>query len=154
MNDEQWPRRAEHPTEPIPPQAAAPPPGFAGDPVDPEAPSSGPRPVGTVDDWQQRYEEQARRTRIFMATTVAAAAALVGSLFFAAAQAGNAGTDPAGFGTPGMGRFPGPSNGAPPGMGHHGGIGDGPGGFDDRDDFDQSGADFDDDDDPNSAGGI
>lgn len=150
MNDEQWPGRADHPTEPIEQPGDAPPPGLHSDA------DSGPGvSADTVgEDWQQRYETQAKRTKIFMATTVAAAAALVGSLFFVAAQAGNSGADPSRFGNPGLGRGTGPgagpgmgrgpSDGGPPGMGHHGGF-DNEADFDDADfddaDFDDAGLD-------------
>ena len=144
--DEFWPRPGAtatqatdlQQTQPIvPPAAAEPPP--SGLHADAEAPPAAPEPQ----DWQSRYEHQAKRTKIFMATTAAAVAALIGSLFFgfAASSTAGAGTlSPTGAGGqlqgPG-GQFPGggsplpgggmqaPGQGgvAPHGFGHHDGDG-------------------------------
>lgn len=140
--DEFWPRPGgaatqtsqTHETQPILPPGEEPPPsGLNSDEQVPAAEA----------DWQTRYEEQAKRTKIFMATTAAAVAALIGSLFFAFAAGSTAGAgsmSPAGVGGqfqgPGGTQLPGdgsqlpdggmqgPGGMAPPGFGHHDGDGD------------------------------
>lgn len=145
-----------HLTEPI-----LPPP--SGEPVageDPFAPTASPEAAGdepsaeqpVPQQWvpQDAYDKERRRSRIFMGTTVVAAALLVGSLFYAAAQTGSsflptAGSDttqgegygaPDGDGPNSDGRGPGHGRGGQFGGGHDGdgerdgteGRG-GPGGF-------------------------
>lgn len=87
-----WPGQA---ADPRPQQATDagpvdPPP--APPPASPVAPvgltgESGPAPSpAPIVDWRQRYEDERRRSRIFLATTAIAGALLVGSLFYASAQ--------------------------------------------------------------------
>ena len=92
----------------------------------------------TGEDWHGRYEEQHKRTRLFMATTAAAVAALLGTLFFAVAQGGAVGSaalTPAGIGS---------DSGQVQGPGGHGPMG-GPPGLDDHHDDDDGFEQFDDD---------
>lgn len=141
--DEFWPRPGStatqpaktHETQPIVPPAAPTEPPPSGLHADAEYPPGQQEP----EDWRGRYEEQAKRTKIFMATTAAAVAALIGSLFFAFAAGSTAGAgtlSPTGAG----GQLQGPGGQLPGGgMQVPGGQdGFGPHGFDhhdgDRDD--------------------
>lgn len=145
--DEFWPRPdqqdpepsqpAGHPTEPIVPVGGSEEPPPSGLQVEtPPSPTvdAAVSPAAVTDrDWQSRFEAQQKRTRIFMGTTAAAVAALLGSLFFAVAQGSSTGPgtlSPTGSG-PGMqgqGQF------APPGLDDHDGDGFGRGGPGDDDD--------------------
>lgn len=90
------------------------------------APEPAPAPLV---DWQDRYEKEHRRSRIFMATTAVAGALLVGSLFFAAAQGSS--TDATAFG-PGMQDRSGTGRGMAPGMPDQDGDASDPGMMGDR----------------------
>lgn len=128
MTDEKWPGSTDQSqTQPIVPPAtgvavAEPPPsGFENESPDTEA-----API----DWQARYEEQKRRTTLFMGAAVVAVAALIGSLFFAVAR-GNAADDIGRGGITGpTQQFGGPGGTGMPGPGMRGMPGRG---FDDHD---------------------
>lgn len=133
--DESWPRPATpQDTQPILPPGSTVDPPPSGLPRD-EVNAAAAAPV----DWQSRYEQQHKRARIFMATTAAAVAALLGSLFFAVAQGGATApgsVNPAGIGRPGQ--LPGQDGRGPMG---------GPQGFDHHDEWDDHHEDDDEDDD-------
>lgn len=143
--DEFWPRPeqqnaqpsqpASHPTEPIVPVAAGDPPPSGlqvGTPASPGVDAAVAAAAVPDQDWQSRFEAQQKRTRVFMGTTAAAVAALLGSLFFAVAQGGSTGPgtlSPSGGGSGIPGQH---GQVAPPGLGDHDGDGFGPGDGDDR----------------------
>ncbi|MFN8125279.1 MAG: hypothetical protein U0R64_02020 [Candidatus Nanopelagicales bacterium] len=141
MTDEKWPGTpGMDQTQPITPPGAAPDaaPDAGSVAVDTppangvvaESPTSEP-------DWQAKYEDQKRKTTLFMGATVVAVAALIGSLFFAVARSNSGGADEfvrgglngptQQFGGPGQGM------GGAPGRGfdHHDFDGDDEGGSDD-----------------------
>lgn len=119
--DESWPRpAATQDTQPILPVGSTVDPPPSGLPREDLTTAAGADPV----DWQSRYEQQHKRARIFMATTAAAVAALLGSVFFAVAQGGATApgsVDRAGISRPGQ--IPGPDGhgqmGGPQGFDHH-----------------------------------
>lgn len=130
--DEFWPRPAAgetQQTEPILPPEEPPPTGLQ------------PGAEAADVDWQARYEDQQKKTKVYMATTAAAVAALLAALVFTVAQGAIGGASPAvgGPGGPagGQGQLPGGQGFAPPGPGSHGGgmDHDFDGHFDDDGDF-------------------
>jgi len=123
MNDTP-PANGDQPTVPIYPPPAS---GFADQPND--RPQFGEPPVGAAAatvDWHAKYQHQRKRSQIFMATTVAAIALLIASLFYAGAQASNnENANNVRDDAPGMGRYADP--GIPEGEGPEWAPDSGPG---------------------------